>query len=232
MGACQEDLIRQALSALHLYIPTAYRRRRPGVDEYARLIMPDPRGSAACTRWSRPGKVEISGRRNPGPCFTSLFSALPRGRHDRHGEGKSRVSYGRHHWTLCAFPNRRSRQHQPDSVYSTSAKNGEYRRACLRTARGPVLVGTRSVADSGTCLASSTSRRTHSVLNARQNRTGRRSLPRPASLGVTVATNMAGRGTDIKLAESVAGRRSLCHCFRAHDARRIDRQLWALRSAG
>jgi preprotein translocase subunit SecA len=45
--------------------------------------------------------------------------------------------------------------------------------------------------------------------------------------GITVATNMAGRGTDIRLTEGVAERGGL-HVLATerHDARRIDRQLF------
>jgi preprotein translocase subunit SecA len=48
----------------------------------------------------------------------------------------------------------------------------------------------------------------------------------PASRRVTVATNMAGRGTDIKLARAWPTRRPLVIASERHDARRIDRQLF------
>ena len=71
----------------------------------------------------------------------------------------------------------------------------------------PILVGTASVEASET-LARMLKREKipHQVLNA-PNSTARRpkSSPPPASTGaVTVSTNMAGRGTDIKLGPGVA----------------------------
>ena len=44
---------------------------------------------------------------------------------------------------------------------------------------------------------------------------------------MTIATNMAGRGTDIKLGAGRAGRRAACTCIgtERHESRRIDRQL-------
>ena len=77
----------------------------------------------------------------------------------------------------------------------------------------------------------------HNVLNAKYHQRKRRSSRRPGQPGaVTIATNMAGRGTDIKLgAESCSGRASRATTRRtaactssapsATRARRIDRQL-------
>jgi preprotein translocase subunit SecA len=93
----------------------------------------------------------------------------------------------------------------------------------------PVLVGTRSVAASellsGRLAGLGVE---HRVLNARQDREEAEIV---ASAGqearVTVATNMAGRGTDIRLAASVALRGGL-HVIATerHEAARIDRQLF------
>jgi preprotein translocase subunit SecA len=66
------------------------------------------------------------------------------------------------------------------------------------------------------------------VLNARQD-AGEAEIVAGAGEArrITVATNMAGRGTDIKLAAGVAGRGGL-HVIATeyHEARRIDRQLF------
>ena len=94
-----------------------------------------------------------------------------------------------------------------------------------------MLIGTRSVAASEQLSGAADGRRgcRTSVLNARQDREEARD--RRARRGergrITVATNMAGRGTDIKLAPGVAERGGL-HVIATerHDARRIDRQLF------
>jgi preprotein translocase subunit SecA len=99
----------------------------------------------------------------------------------------------------------------------------------LHAAGRPVLVGTRSLAASETL-----SRRLgaavlpHQVLNARQDRDEAEIIARAGGRGrITVATNMAGRGTDIRLGTGVAEMGGL-HVIATerHEARRIDRQLF------
>jgi preprotein translocase subunit SecA len=66
------------------------------------------------------------------------------------------------------------------------------------------------------------------LLNARQDRDEAEIVARAGEPGcVTVATNMAGRGTDIRLALGVSERGGL-HVIATelHDAARIDRQLY------
>jgi preprotein translocase subunit SecA len=92
----------------------------------------------------------------------------------------------------------------------------------------PVLVGTTSV-DSSEVL-SRMLRRTgviHTVLNAKFHQQEADIVARAGHRGsVTIATNMAGRGTDIKLGEGV---RELGGLFvigtERHESRRVDRQL-------
>ena len=101
--------------------------------------------------------------------------------------------------------------------------------ASLHATGRPVLVGTRSVADSE-CVSRALHRQgvAHEVLNARQNKEEAAIIALAGQpFRVTVATNMAGRGTDIKLADAALASGGL-HVIATeyHEAGRIDRQLF------
>jgi preprotein translocase subunit SecA len=92
-----------------------------------------------------------------------------------------------------------------------------------------VLVGTRSVEASETLgrllQASSVP---HTVLNAKQDKAESEAVEMAGQPGqITVATNMAGRGTDIKLSEKVKANGGL-HVILTefHESARVDRQLF------
>jgi preprotein translocase subunit SecA len=99
----------------------------------------------------------------------------------------------------------------------------------LRAAGRPVLVGTRSVAASEELArALDAAQLPYRLLNARQDRDEAQIVARAGEPGcVTVATNMAGRGTDIKLAPGIAELGGL-HVIATelNDSARIDRQLY------
>ena len=97
-----------------------------------------------------------------------------------------------------------------------------------RTGR-PILIGTRSVEMSE--HLSGLLRKAHlqcQVLNARQDGEEAQIIARAGERGrITVATNMAGRGTDIHLESGVAKLGGLdVIATEFHDSRRIDRQLF------
>jgi preprotein translocase subunit SecA len=99
----------------------------------------------------------------------------------------------------------------------------------LHNEKRPVLVGTRSVATSEhlSRLLNEASL-PHRVLNAQQDKHEAEIIAEAGQKGkITVATNMAGRGTDIILGEGVANLGGL-HVISTerHTARRIDRQLF------
>jgi preprotein translocase subunit SecA len=108
------------------------------------------------------------------------------------------------------------------------------RRAVLRSALAerakgrPVLIGTRTVAESeklGALFAAECVE--HVVLNAHHDREEAAIVARAGEAGrITIATNMAGRGTDIKLAPGVADAGGL-HVMITEfsESRRVDRQL-------
>jgi len=93
----------------------------------------------------------------------------------------------------------------------------------------PVLIGTRSVRASEEISALLGERGIeHALLNAKQDREEAEVVARAGQPGrVTVATNMAGRGTDIRLGDGVVGRGGL-HVILSeyHDSARIDRQFY------
>ncbi len=118
-----------------------------------------------------------------------------------------------------------------DSIFKTKREkyNAIVEEVTERHAAGqPILLGTVSVDDSE--LISRFLKRKnipHNVLNAKNHQRESEIIAQAGQLGaVTVATNMAGRGTDIKLGDGIADIGGLHVIASArHDARRIDRQL-------
>ena len=119
----------------------------------------------------------------------------------------------------------------PDIIYKT--KRAKYKAAaaeiveCHKTGR-PVLVGTTSIAQSeelsGILKHSGIP---HNVLNAKFHEKEAEIIADAGQFGaVTIATNMAGRGTDIVLGAGVAALGGL-HIIgtERHESRRIDNQL-------
>jgi preprotein translocase subunit SecA len=119
----------------------------------------------------------------------------------------------------------------PDRVFSTEEE--KFRAVAdqiieWNKAGVPVLIGTRSIEKSerlSRLLAEAGIE--HQILNAKNHEIEAQIVAQAGQMGkVTVATNMAGRGTDIKLGEGVAALGGL-HVIgtERHEARRIDRQL-------
>jgi len=114
----------------------------------------------------------------------------------------------------------RTTEQKSSAVIASVAKN--------RALGRPVLIGTRSVSSSQQLSNKLTEAGIeHVVLNAHHDRTEAEIVAKAGRLGqVTVATNMAGRGTDIQLGTGVAkigGLHVILTEF--HEASRIDRQL-------
>ncbi len=123
------------------------------------------------------------------------------------------------------------RDDQDDRIYKT--KKAKYaavidRVAELSKAGRPVLVGTTDV-ETSELLSRMLRMRgiRHNVLNAKEHAREAEIVAQAGqSSTVTIATNMAGRGTDIKLSDEVkkAGGLAIIGTER-HDSRRVDRQL-------
>jgi len=123
------------------------------------------------------------------------------------------------------------REDLPDQVFKTQRGkfNAVVNEIVERHAKGqPVLVGTVSI-EKSELLSDMLSKRgvRHQVLNAKQHEREAEIIKLAGQRdAVTIATNMAGRGTDIVLGEGVANMGGL-HVIgtERHESRRIDNQL-------
>ncbi len=124
-----------------------------------------------------------------------------------------------------------SREDEDDAIYRT--KREKFNAVIdkieeVKNAGRPVLVGTTSV-DVSETLSRMLKRKNiqHNVLNAKQHQREAEVVAQAGEMGsVTIATNMAGRGTDIKLGVGVREKGGLFILgTERHDSRRIDRQL-------
>ena len=123
------------------------------------------------------------------------------------------------------------RDDRNDKIYSTRAN--KFKALCeeveARNSYGqPILIGTVSV-ETSEVLSKMLDRRKirHNVLNAKNHAKEAEIIEKAGQRGaVTIATNMAGRGTDIKLGEGVAEIGGLAVIgSERHESRRIDNQL-------
>lgn len=123
------------------------------------------------------------------------------------------------------------REDLADLVYST--EEGKYE-AIVKTIKAvhatgqPILVGTISV-ENNERLSSMLKKEglPHEVLNAKNHAREAEIIAHAGEKGaITIATNMAGRGTDIKLTDEVRELGGLCVIgTERHESRRIDNQL-------
>lgn len=124
-----------------------------------------------------------------------------------------------------------ARDDRPDLIYATM--EGKFRAVCEdiaeRNKKGqPVLVGTVAIETSELISKYLTKKGIHhNVLNAKNHGREAEIIANAGEKGaVTIATNMAGRGTDIKLGEGVKELGGLAVIgTERHESRRIDNQL-------
>ena len=238
----REELARQALSAIHLYERDrdyiVKEDRVQIVDEYTGRVMGD-------RSWERGLHQLIEAKE--GTAITSRTETLARISYQRFFRRYHRLAgmtgtasevagelFGVYGMQVVTIPTNRNtcRSKLPSKVYGTEEEKWQQivdRIEELHEQRRPVLVGTRSVAASEHLAALLEERGiAHNVLNARQDAEEAEIIGQAGVAGqVTVATNMAGRGTDIKLGPGVTDLGGL-HVLATeyHDARRIDRQLF------
>ncbi len=124
-----------------------------------------------------------------------------------------------------------TREDKSDAVYSTVVAKF---RAVATIAKEkfekgqPVLIGTTSIEKSEAMgLLLEEMQVPYQILNAKQHQREAEIIAGAGQKGaITIATNMAGRGTDIKLGEGIAGLGGLVVLgTERHEARRIDNQL-------
>lgn len=123
------------------------------------------------------------------------------------------------------------RTDEPDLIYKT--KRAKYNAVAnavdeLHATGRPILIGTTSITQSEELSGLLKKRKVpHNVLNAKYHEQEAEIIKDAGQLGaVTIATNMAGRGTDIILGEGVADLGGLAIIgTERHESRRIDNQL-------
>lgn len=239
----REELVVQALSALHLYQRDQHYIVAEGkvqiVDEFTGRILADRQWQSGLHQMieTREG-LEISAERNTLAQIT--FQDFFRrylwfgGMSGTLAEvaRECRRTYGR---PVARVPtHRRSRRRDlgtrlfatEDAKLAAIAARAE--RMVRRKGR-PVLIGTRSVEVSERLSDLLRGRGVdHRVLNARQDGEEADIIATAGEAGrITIATNMAGRGTDIKIAaraRKAGGLHVILTEF--HESRRIDRQLF------
>jgi preprotein translocase subunit SecA len=238
----RERLVRQAVTALHVFERDKHYLVRDGkvqiIDEYTGRLMPDrsweqglhqliemKEGCEVTPQRDTLARISYQRffRRYVHLCgMTGTASEIA---------GELRAVYG---LRVARIPTNRPvrRARQPTRYFGPAARKWQTVVESIRarsSAGQPVLVGTRSVAASEHLakLLDAAGLR-YRLLNARQDRDEAEIVARAGEPGcITVATNMAGRGTDIRLGQGVAELGGL-HVIATelHDAARIDRQLY------
>jgi preprotein translocase subunit SecA len=237
----REDIIQQALMALHLYVRDEHYLVRDGlvqvVDEYTGRVMADRSWGQGLHQMI---EVKEGCKRTPRKETLARISYQRFFRRYQHLSGMSgTVSEVAGElaaiYDLAVFkvpthqPGRRV--YQPDEVRVSQPEKWQRIVARIQAhhQRGaPVLVGTRSVAASEGLSALLTAQGlAHTVLNAKQDGGEAEIVAQAGQVGcITIATNMAGRGTDIQIAPEALALGGL-HVILSerNEAGRIDRQI-------
>jgi preprotein translocase subunit SecA len=236
------DFVTQALVALHAFVKDVDYLVVDGkvriVDEFTGRVMPD-------RTWQRGLHQMIEAKE--GCEVTAHTEPLARISYQRFfrrylrlaGMTGTAAEVGGELWSVYRLPVARIPTNRPVArknwgarVYGTQAEKWsavvERIRSVHESGR-PVLVGTRSVAASEHLSSLLTAEGLeHRVLNARQDEEEAEVVAAAGGRArITVATNMAGRGTDIRLPADVVEAGGL-HVIATerHESHRIDRQLF------
>jgi preprotein translocase subunit SecA len=238
----REQLVAQALTALRMLERDKHYIIADGqvqiVDEYTGRIMPDRSWEQglhqlveAKENLEMTGERETLARITYQRFFNRYLQLSGMTGTAREVAGELRAVYGLR--VVRLPPNRKlvRRDHGGTLVPNAAAKWAEVAsraKSFLNTGR-PLLIGTQSVEASEALSAELAMHGLpHVVLNARQDADEAEIVAGAGQAGrITVATNMAGRGTDILLGPGVARAGGLHVILTGHhDSRRIDRQLF------
>ena len=238
----REQLVGQALNALHLFERDRHYIVADGkvqiVDEYTGRTMPDRTWEQGLHQLVEAKEgVELTGARETlarityQRFFNRYLQLSGMTGTAREVAGELRAVYG---LAVVRVPTHRPvlRTDAGGRLAHDAAAKWEHvadRTEQVVRAGRPVLVGTQSVEASEALSAVFAGRgMPHVVLNARQDAAESEVVARAGEPGrITVATNMAGRGTDIELTRDVAGAGGLHVILTGyHDSTRIDRQLF------
>jgi preprotein translocase subunit SecA len=238
----REQLVKQALSAQHHYLDGKQYLIRDGkiqiIDEYTGRVMADRSWEHGLHQM-----IEVK----EGCTMTQRTEPLARISYQRFfrrylwlaGMTGTANEVAGELWSVYRLATKRiptnrptQRKRWPDQIYVTDDEKWNAvvnRIAQLHQQGRPVLVGTRSVkASEHLSVLLSNRNLKHQLLNARQDLSEAMIVAEAGRPGrITVATNMAGRGTDIQLGPDVSELGGL-HVIATelHEARRIDRQLF------
>jgi preprotein translocase subunit SecA len=241
LPAWREELVRQALCAQHLYHRDDDYVVRDGrieiVDEFTGRIAEGRSWSAGLHEMigHKEGCPPLSGRRDVARLTYQRF--FRRYRHLAGMTGTAR-EVARELWSVYGtpvvrLPTNRPLQRQADGFEVCATQSEKWRLLAKRVqaqhAIGrPVLVGTRTLpAARAASEALAGLGLPHAVLSADQDAEEAALVAQAGGHGrIMIATNMAGRGTDIRLGPGVAALGGL-HVIMSelHEAQRIDRQL-------
>jgi preprotein translocase subunit SecA len=238
----QKELIQKALSALHTFHRDQHYiiadNKVQIVDEFTGRVMPDRTWERGLHQMIEAKEgCEISGQRKTLAQITYqrffgryLLLAGMTGTAKEVAPELKRV----YDLSVTKIPTHKPsrRMRLADRLFETSDKRWEAvaNRAIEVAAQGrSVLIGTRSVEASEVLNRLLESQGVeHAILNARQDKEEAEAVSNAGQAGrITVATNMAGRGTDIKLSSEVAENGGL-HVILTefHESARVDRQLF------
>ena len=238
----REDRVVQALCAMHLYHRDQHYIVAEDavqiVDEFTGRVMPDRSWEAGLHQMIEVKEgLDMSGRRTTIARITyQRFFRRYRQLAGMTGTGieiagEVEADFG---LTTRPVPTHRPirREFLGTRVFATQARKWRAvvdAAATLVAVGRPVLIGVRSIEASEMLSRQLDDRRLpHTVLNARQEKEEAAIVAEAGRAAtITVATNMAGRGTDIKLAPGVADAGGL-HVILTefHESSRIDRQLY------
>lgn len=237
----REELVRQALTALHLYARDKHYLVKDGkvqiIDEYTGRTMPDRSWEQGLHQMIETKEnCELTLRRET-LARMSYQNFFRRYLHLAGMTGTAQEIAGElwsvYRMNVVVVPPNKPIGRAPErtEIHATSDKKWAAVARHVKRVHGtqrPILVGTRSVeASEHLSRLLAAQNLDHQVLNARQDEEEANIIARAGKLGcITVATNMAGRGTDILLGPGVQQFGGLHVVItELHEAKRIDRQL-------